>query len=369
MDSLGNTLKAARENKGYTLEQVSNETYIAERYLQALETEEFSIFPGESYLQGFLKTYSEYLGLNAQELFSLYRSIHGEVQESAPVKLLVDKPSRFPSRIVFVVLLSMIILAFVGAIVYWITSRPKSESTFIEVHEPAQWTLENNLFERRLYPGDSLTIPYNQYTYEFKLTGIEDTVNIESPDTILNLELNQEMFVDLDADGTDDVQILVSDFVKGESVTGAFLQFKVVQAESVIENTVPVSTPSTIPQASIQSTGSTQTVIFSSRNPYPFALQIIFQNYCFFRWEIIAERARPNRNEEFFQKGRELNIQQIQNGARIGISNAMAARVTVIGGGQEQTLDIGTAGEVVVAEIRWVRDDDTHYRLVLLPLE
>lgn len=364
MDSLGNKLKSARENKGYTLEQVSNETYIAERYLQALETEQFSIFPGESYLQGFLKTYSEYLELDFQEVFSLYKAVHGE-QELVHTDLLVDKPSR-THRIIPFILLSLVILAFLAGIVYWITSRPKIEAPFVEIHKPVQWTLENDSFERRLYAGDSLLVTYNDYTYEFNLTGIEDTVNIEVLDTNLSLDLNQEVFVDLDSNGSNDIQIIVSDFVKGDPITGAFLQFNIVYSESTME-TAPDLLSTTVPAPS--TSAGTQTLIFSSRNPYPFAIQVTFQNYCFFRWEIIAERARPDRYEEFFQKGRELNIQQIQNGARIGMSNAMAARVTVIGGGQEQMLDIGSAGEVVVVEIRWVRDDDSHYRLVLLHLE
>jgi cytoskeletal protein RodZ len=365
--SLGNTLKSARESRGYTLEQVSNETYIAERYLQALEIEEFSIFPGESYLQGFLKTYSEYLGLNVQEVFSLYQSMRGE-QEAVPTELLVDKPPQFPFRIIPLILLGLAILAAVAGLVYWITNRPKRVAPFVEIHQPVQWTLENDSFERRLYPGDSLTVPYGDHSYEFRLTGIEDTVTVAVLDSVLNLALNQEVPVDLDANGINDVQIIVSDFVKNEPVTGAFLQFKIVHIEAPVENSTPVM-PSSLPSPSTGTNTLTQTIIFSSRNPYPFAIQVIFQNYCFLRWEIIAERARPDRNEEFFQKGRELNIQQIQNGARLGMSNAMAARVTVIGGGQEQTLDMGTAGEVVVAEIRWVRDDDNHYRLVLLRLE
>jgi hypothetical protein len=60
---------------------------------------------------------------------------------------------------------------------------------------------------------------------------------------------------------------------------------------------------------------------------------------------------------------------QAQNGVRIWVSNAMAVKLQVIGGGREVPLDIGGAGEVVVAEIRWVRDDDGRFRLRFIRID
>jgi hypothetical protein len=109
-------------------------------------------------------------------------------------------------------------------------------------------------------------------------------------------------------------------------------------------------------------------VIFSSPSAYPFTLQSVFQGYCMFRWEILFERDRRDRNEQYFQRSDELNI-QAQNGVRLWISNAQAAKLQVIGGGRTVPLDLGGAGEVVVADVRWVRDDENRYRLVVIRLE
>ena len=109
-------------------------------------------------------------------------------------------------------------------------------------------------------------------------------------------------------------------------------------------------------------------MIFSSPNPYPFTLQSRFQGYCLFRWEFLAERDRQGRNEEYFQRSGELDI-QAQNGIRIGVSNAQAVKLEVIGGGRTVPVELGGAGEVVVAEIRWVRDEENRYRLILARVE
>jgi len=61
VESLGDKLKSTRERKGYSYDFVGKETNIARRYLEAMENEDFSQFPGESYLLGFLRNYGEYL--------------------------------------------------------------------------------------------------------------------------------------------------------------------------------------------------------------------------------------------------------------------------------------------------------------------
>jgi hypothetical protein len=87
-----------------------------------------------------------------------------------------------------------------------------------------------------------------------------------------------------------------------------------------------------------------------------------------FRWEILNERDRRDKNQRYFQRAEDLNI-QAQNGIRIWVSNAQAAKFQIIGGGRSVPVEIGAAGEVVVSDFRWIRDEDSRYRLVLIRLE
>ncbi len=72
MGELGNTLSRARRARAITLEDAERDTHVSRRYLQALETEDFSIFPAPVYARGFLRTYSRYLGLNPDELVRVF---------------------------------------------------------------------------------------------------------------------------------------------------------------------------------------------------------------------------------------------------------------------------------------------------------
>lgn len=70
---IGETLRNAREAKRLTLKDVSNDTNIVVKYLEALENEDFDKFPSETYLLGFLRSYAEYLKVDADELIQAYK--------------------------------------------------------------------------------------------------------------------------------------------------------------------------------------------------------------------------------------------------------------------------------------------------------
>lgn len=72
MRELGSRLMRAREARGLTLEDAERDTRISRRYLQALETEQFEAIPAPVYARGFLRSYSQYLGLDAQEMLGLF---------------------------------------------------------------------------------------------------------------------------------------------------------------------------------------------------------------------------------------------------------------------------------------------------------
>ncbi|MDW0109164.1 helix-turn-helix domain-containing protein [Sporosarcina aquimarina] len=102
MSELGNRLKEARNAKGYTLDDLQAITKIQKRYLAGIENEDYSIMPGSFYVRAFIKQYAEAVGLDAQEMLSLYRENESsvqmreeEVQRSAPQ--ISQKPSYMKS--------------------------------------------------------------------------------------------------------------------------------------------------------------------------------------------------------------------------------------------------------------------------------
>src|ERR671933_1135410 len=65
---IGPVLQQKRREKGLSLRDVEQATKIRTRYLEGLEREDYSVLPDAVYVQGFLKTYANFLGLDGERL-------------------------------------------------------------------------------------------------------------------------------------------------------------------------------------------------------------------------------------------------------------------------------------------------------------
>jgi len=66
MFPIGDSLREARTRRGLSAADVHKGIRIRERYLTALEEEQWEMLPGEAYAKGFLRTYAEFLGLDGE---------------------------------------------------------------------------------------------------------------------------------------------------------------------------------------------------------------------------------------------------------------------------------------------------------------
>jgi cytoskeletal protein RodZ len=76
-ESIGQRLKKEREARYLTLEKASDVTRIRIIFLQALESDDYSVMPSAAQGRGFLRNYAEYLELNIDEMIA-------EIQRNAP---------------------------------------------------------------------------------------------------------------------------------------------------------------------------------------------------------------------------------------------------------------------------------------------
>jgi cytoskeletal protein RodZ len=66
-------LKNAREDKDLTIAEVSKKLKISPKYIEAIESETRSCFPAEPYCSLIVKDYATFLGLNGEDIISLFR--------------------------------------------------------------------------------------------------------------------------------------------------------------------------------------------------------------------------------------------------------------------------------------------------------
>jgi len=74
----GELLREARDARRMTLEQLSTETKIPQRLLQALEGDEYHKVSGSLYIKSFLRAFAEAVGLDPGEIVALYKLGQGK---------------------------------------------------------------------------------------------------------------------------------------------------------------------------------------------------------------------------------------------------------------------------------------------------
>lgn len=119
MGDLGQLLQEAREHKGVSLEQVEEATRIRQKFLQALEEENFGTLPAEAYVKGFLRNYATYLELDPEEVIALYEGREDEGKAALPqpgffqpMDISLAAPSWLTPDLVIGALLIVVLLAF-----------------------------------------------------------------------------------------------------------------------------------------------------------------------------------------------------------------------------------------------------------------
>lgn len=70
---VGESLRAAREAQGLSLEDVEERLKIRRRFLNAIEREQWEVLPEPAYARAFLRSYAALLGLDGDELVARYR--------------------------------------------------------------------------------------------------------------------------------------------------------------------------------------------------------------------------------------------------------------------------------------------------------
>lgn len=116
-ESVGETLRAARERQGLSLAEIAGRTRVPLRHLEAIETGNFNGLPSRTYATGFARAYARAVG--ADEV-AITRRLRGEIADSGPRPneyrpYEAPDPARMPSRGLAIVTLGIALAVIVLA--------------------------------------------------------------------------------------------------------------------------------------------------------------------------------------------------------------------------------------------------------------
>ncbi len=146
MKTVGEILRQARAERGFTLEQVEKSTKIRKKFLIAIESDEYSSLPSQAYAKGFVKNYSEFLGLNSRNVMAFFRRQTMEVPKSKLLPKGVTEPLNesvlqlTPTRFVALLLVGLV---GVFLVYFGLQYRRLQEPPTITIEAPAEGAVTN----------------------------------------------------------------------------------------------------------------------------------------------------------------------------------------------------------------------------------
>jgi cytoskeleton protein RodZ len=134
--AIGVSLRGARESRGLRLADVERQTRVHERYLRALEEEDFDQLPPGGYRRTFLRGYATFLGLDADEFVDAYADRYEHAEVAPIVVPTLRRRGRRPRAWLGVV------AAAIAALLIWVVpahnkARPISSLATTQSHAAA----------------------------------------------------------------------------------------------------------------------------------------------------------------------------------------------------------------------------------------
>lgn len=135
LKTIGKLLEERRLSKKLRYDEIAEIIKINPEYLEALETANYSKFPSEVYVKGFLRNYARFLGIEPDHALALYRR-EQEISLVNPKIKMTDKIKRkgldlsiTKNKIVtaIVIIITILTLLYIGSYVFNIFQNPRLE--------------------------------------------------------------------------------------------------------------------------------------------------------------------------------------------------------------------------------------------------
>jgi len=208
--TLGEKLREAREERGFSLGEVSEQTRISSLYLESIENDDYRPLPGGIFNKGFVRSYAKFVGIDEQEALADYASLlsqsqGSEVASPVPYRPEVLTDDRSSSSIPTIILATVILAAMTGGILYLVNymRRPPEEIVAANTHEINQNVETETLSNSNSNTGakdspdmSAITVEFKAVTEPVSLTATNDgktTSSLLSPGESAKFEPKQSL--------------------------------------------------------------------------------------------------------------------------------------------------------------------------------
>jgi cytoskeletal protein RodZ len=197
--TLGEKLRAAREERGISISEVAEQTRISPLYIESIEKDDFKLLPGGIFNKGFVRSFAKYVGVDEQEALQDYArqttvSDAGAMDEPRGYRPEVLTDDRSKSSMLPTIVFAGIILALMTAgilfLVRYIQNQPETPAANVSTSPAANSAVVANPTPG---PADTGAVPtWETVKIEFKAVNEEislgTTVDGRSSETLIKPE-------------------------------------------------------------------------------------------------------------------------------------------------------------------------------------
>ena len=161
--TLGELLQKAREDAGFSVDELSHIVNLRPGLIRAMESNDFLPCGGDTYARGHIRTISQITGSNSKELLAIYdaehsvesRSIHSQLVDNNAAAMRKEN-RKISWKVLVSVSLSVVVLIGVAQFaISAIDSEPIATSVIVEEVEPSQTPTPNASPTSSLTPSSS----------------------------------------------------------------------------------------------------------------------------------------------------------------------------------------------------------------------
>jgi len=175
MLTAGEILKNQRLKKNLSLTDISKQIKIKEKYISALENNNWNFFESKVYIEGLIKTYSRFLGLNYKKVLPFFYRDYEDNEVVSFRKRISDKYFTPQVKKFFQTLVFISIFIFFGYFIYQIKIfltppkivllSPKTDTFYnenlIKIVGKTEKDTSINIFGEKVYPNQDGIFEYN----------------------------------------------------------------------------------------------------------------------------------------------------------------------------------------------------------------
>ncbi|MEN2997890.1 MAG: RodZ domain-containing protein [Brevinematia bacterium] len=214
METVGNYLRNLRLSKSISIEEVVRNTNISRKYIEGIEREDFSEFPGEVYIKGYIRSYASFLGGDPEYAVKLYEKKQIEERE-VPLEMLIGKRRSILDRVNVRKVLMVLSIVGIVVLLVWVVFS----ALFSRGYEVLVDTANVRTILKSFSVGEEFSHKLGDREINIKLIEVRNNGNdivLSINNTISSFVLKNKSMMDFNLDGIVDLEIKYESFIEGK---------------------------------------------------------------------------------------------------------------------------------------------------------